>query len=122
MLQASRTGPVELMNSLGRVVNQLNDVFLFTMASQSERLQLKGQSGTVESMANFLSFLKKSGAFDNVQLEQFYEDDQHEHLSYKFTVSCQFISPTAGAPPGAGQPSGQPMVPAPGQPATKRAL
>jgi Tfp pilus assembly protein PilN len=135
LLQASRVGPVELMNSLGGVVNQTNDVFLYTMTPMGEREQLKGESGTVNSMAKFLASLKKSGAFSDVQLEQFYEDDQHDHLTYKFTVSCQFISPTTGTTPAAavgapaapamgpaGQPGGLPNVPAQIQQAPKRAL
>ena len=50
-------------------------------------------------MANFLAFLKNSGSFDDVQLEQFYQDDQHDRLAYKFTLSCLFKSATAGIPP-----------------------
>ena len=98
-LQNSRVGPVELMSALGNVVNKTNDVYLYTMAPAGDRLQLKGQSGTVDSMANFLAFLKNSGSFDDVQLEQFYQDDQHERLTYKFTLSCQFKSPTGGISP-----------------------
>ena len=60
-------------------------------------------------MANFLAFLKNSGSFDDVQLEQFYQDDQHERLTYKFTLSCQFKSPTGGPSPTAG---GAPEAPA----------
>ena len=129
MLQASRTGPVELMNSLGIVVNQVNDVYLYTMAPTGERLLFKGESATVDSMANFLAFMKKSGAFSDVQLDQFYEDDQHERLNYKFTMSCQFISPTTGTTPAAavgaapaGPSAGPPNVPAQTPPAPKRAL
>ncbi len=123
-LQNSRVGPVELMSALGSVVNKINDVYLYTMAPAGDRLQLKGQSSTVDSMANFLAFLKQSGFFNDVQLEQFYQDDQHERLTYKFTLSCLFKSPTGGtsAPaqgaggPGTG-PSGRPggMVGVPAQ-------
>jgi Tfp pilus assembly protein PilN len=127
-LQNSRVGPVELMNALGSIVNKTNDIYLYTMTPAGERLQLKGQSSTVDSMANFLAFLKNSGSFDNVQLEQFYQDDLQDRLNYKFAVSCQFKSstgggsPTAGgepaAPSGAGVP-GVPGVPGgPGTPAT----
>jgi Tfp pilus assembly protein PilN len=119
-LQNARSGPVELMNALGGVVNKTEDVYLYTLAPAGERLQLKGQSGTVDSMANFLAFLKKSGSFEDVQLDQFYQDNQHEHLAYKFTVSCQFRSaiggpsPTSGAAPAI--PSGQATSGPPGQP------
>jgi Tfp pilus assembly protein PilN len=106
-LQNSRTGPVELMSALGGIVNRVNDVYLFTAAPAGDRLALKGQSATVESMANFIGFMKRSGSFEDVQLDQFYQDNDHERLNYKFSVSCLFkqpngaVSPTSGAaPPG----------------------
>jgi Tfp pilus assembly protein PilN len=104
-LQNSRVGPVELMSALGNIVNRTNDVFLYTLIPAGDRIQLKGQSNTVDSVANFLSFLKNSGSFDAIQLEQLYQDDVKEHLTYKFQLSCQFkqpggaISPTAGGGP-----------------------
>ncbi len=101
-LQNSRVGPVELMTSLGNVANRVSEVYLYTASPSGERLELKGQSGTVDSMANFLAYLKNSGAFDNVQLVQFYQDDQYNRLTYKFTVSVHFKSPTATATPTAG--------------------
>jgi Tfp pilus assembly protein PilN len=107
-LQNSRVGPVELMSALGEVVNRTSDVYLFTMAPSGDRMQLKGQSATVESMANFLAFLKKSGFFNDVQVDQFYQDDIHERLNYKFTVSCLFKSSTGGASPTAGGPAAGP--------------
>ncbi len=118
-LQNSRVGPVELMSALGNAVDKVSDIYLYTLAPSGERLQLKGQSSTAGSMANFMTFLKGSGSFDDVQLEQFYQDDQHDRLAYKFTLSCQFKSASAvsaapGAPsPGVG-PSGGPAGPLPG--------
>ena len=53
-------------------------------------------------MANFMAYLKNSGAFDDVQLDQFYQDDTHERLTYKFSLSCQFKSPTGGPSPTSG--------------------
>src|SRR5271157_377209 len=126
-LQNSRVGPVELMSALGEVVNRTNDVYLFTLAPAGDRLQLKGQSGTVESMANFLAFLKKSGFFNDVQLDQFYQDDIHERLNYKFTVSCLCKSSTGGGSPTGGGPAAGPGGPggppgAPNQAPTTRLI
>lgn len=115
-LETSRTGPVELMSALGSVVSKTNDVFLFTLTPMGDRLQLKGQSGTVDSMANFMAYLKNSGSFGEVQLEQFYQDDVHDHLSYKFTLDCQFISPTGGVSPTAGGAAASPGGPGMGPP------
>jgi Tfp pilus assembly protein PilN len=103
-LQNSRVGPVELMTSLGNVVNKVNDVYLYTAQPSGDRLELKGQSGSVNSMADFMADLKNSGSFDNVQLQQFYQDDDKERLNYKFTLSCEFKSSTGAASPTAGGP------------------
>jgi Tfp pilus assembly protein PilN len=104
-LQNSRTGPVELMSQLGSIVNKTNDIYLYAATPAGERLQLKGQSNTVDSVSNFLAFLKNSGTFQDVQLEQFYQDDVHERLTYKFTLSCLFKSSTGGVSPVSGAPT-----------------
>ncbi|MDR3676686.1 MAG: PilN domain-containing protein [Acidobacteriota bacterium] len=111
-LQNSRVGPVELMSALGSIVSKTNDIYLYTMNPAGDRVQLKGQSNTVDSMANLLAFLKNSGSFQDVQLEQFYQDDQHDRLTYKFQVSCQFKSPTGGISPTAGSAPEGPGAPA----------
>jgi Tfp pilus assembly protein PilN len=113
-LQNSRTGPVELMSALGNVVNKTNDVFLFTVTPQGERLSLKGQSNSPNSMASFLAFLGQSGFFQDVQLEQFYQDDIKDHLTYKFSVNCEFKSPSGGTSPTAGGAAAGPGAPGAG--------
>jgi len=113
-LQNSRVGPVELMSALGGVISRTNDIFLYTLTPAGERIQLKGQSGTFDSMANFMAYLKNSGSFDDVQLEQFYQDDLLDRLTYKFTLSCQFKSPTGGTSPTAGGAPAGPSGPAVG--------
>jgi Tfp pilus assembly protein PilN len=121
-LQNSRVGPVEMMTALGDAVDRTSDVYLYTVSPTAGRLVLKGQSGTVDSMANLLAFLKSSGYFDDVQLQQFFQDDQHNRLTYKFTVDCAVKSPNAtvaGAPQPAGQPAGAPPAAAAPRPVVR---
>src|SRR5579872_884691 len=101
-LQNSRVGPVELMSSLGEVVGRFNDLYLNSLTPVGDRVALKGQSNTVDSVANFMAGLKNSGYYDDVELDQFYQDDQKEHLTYKFSLSCNFKSSTGGSSPTAG--------------------
>ena len=69
-------------------------------------------------MANFLAFLKNSGTFEQVQLEQFYQDDIKDRLAYKFSLSCEFKSPSGGTSPTSGSaPEAPPGPAAPGGPA-----
>lgn len=111
-LQNSKSGPVDFMIALGEVVNKTADLYLFTVAPESDRLGMKGQSSTVESMADFIAALKNSKSFDDVQLRQYYEDDQQNRLAYKFSLDCVYKSPTAGAtvtgPPPSSAPAAAP--------------
>lgn len=110
-LQAAKVGPKEEMTALGDVVNRTNDLYLSTMSPVGDRVALVGQSGSVESMASFLSSLEKSGYFQDVELRQFFQDDQRERLSYKFKLDMLYQSPSAAA--AAGQTAAPPGAPAP---------
>ena len=100
VLQASRVGPAEFMNVLGNVVNKTtNDLYLFSVAPQGERVVIHGQAASANSVAALLSYLKTSGYFDDVQLRQFYEDDVEDLVSYKFNMDCAYKSPSAAASP-----------------------
>jgi len=99
-LRAGRVGPVEEMTALGDVVDRTTDVYLSTVTPQGERVVLNGLSGSVSSMASFLSDLQKSGYFDDVQLRRFFQDNQKEQLTYKFVVDMVYKSPTAAAAAG----------------------
>ncbi len=97
-LQNSKSGPVAFMTALSDVVNRTGDLYLFSVAPEGERLAIKGQSSTVESMAQFIAALKHSGSFQDVQLRQYWEDDQQNRLAYKFNLDCIYRSPAAVAP------------------------
>ena len=116
-LQNSRVGPVELMSALGNVVNKTNDVYLYTLAPAGDRLQLKGQSGTVDSMANFLAFLKNSGSFDDVQLEQFYQDDHQRAPDLQVLAELPVQIAHRGDFPHGGRRTSEARRPRPGGPA-----
>lgn len=110
-LQSSRTGPVELMSTLGATVNRTNDLYLLTVTPQGNRLALRGQSNTVESIANFIAALKQSGMFTDVQLRQYFQDDQSNRVSFKFNIDFVVKPP---APPTQTPAAGGQSSPGPG--------
>jgi Tfp pilus assembly protein PilN len=99
----SRVGPVDFMTALGNVVNRSSDLYLLTVAPEGARVAIRGQANSVESIANFVANLKNSGRFDEVQLRQYYQDDQYNRLSFKFQLDCVYKMP--GAAPAAAQPA-----------------
>jgi Tfp pilus assembly protein PilN len=100
VLQASRVGPTEFMNALSNVVNKTtNDLYLFSVTPQGERVVIHGLAASANSVAALLSSLKASAYFDDVQLRQFYEDDVQNLVSYKFNMDCTYKAPSAAASP-----------------------
>lgn len=93
MLQASRVGPAELMTALANTVNRTNDLYLLSVGPPP-RVAIRGESDSVESIARFIAALKKSGSFDDVQLQQYYQDDRDNRLSFKFNLDCLYKVPT----------------------------
>jgi Tfp pilus assembly protein PilN len=98
------------MAALGEVVNRTSDLFLATVTPEGERLSIKGQSTSVESMAVFIASLTRSRSFDDVQLRQYFEDDQDNRLAYRFSLDCIYRLP-AGTLPVTAQPAAASVAP-----------
>ncbi len=106
----SKAGPVDFMTYLGNVATHNTDLYLLTVAPEGARVVIKGQSNSVESIANFIANLQNSGRFQDVQLRQYFQDDQFSRLAFKFNIDCVYKMPPAQPPaaqaqPGAGQPT-----------------
>jgi len=100
VLRAGRLGPTEFMSALGNVVNRTpNDLYLFTVTPQGDRVVIHGQAGSPNSVAGLLSTMKTSGYFSDVQLRQFYQDDVQNFISYKFNMDCSYKPPVAAGSP-----------------------
>jgi Tfp pilus assembly protein PilN len=115
MLQQSRLGPVDLMTALANTVNRTSDLYLLTAGMEGNRLAIRGQANSVESIANFISALKEAKGFSDVQLRQYYQDDQHNRTTYKFNIDCAYTVAPAAVPAGAA------AAPAPPPAAARRA-
>jgi Tfp pilus assembly protein PilN len=109
-LQNNRVGPVDFMAALGNMVNRTNDLYLLRVSPQGDRIVIQGQSNSVNSIANFITALKQSNRFQDVQLRQYFEDDQYNRLSFKFNIDCVYKLPSATPP--AAQPAAAGAAPA----------
>jgi len=109
MLLNSKVGPVDFMTALGNTVNTTNDLYLLTVVPEGERIVIRGQSNRVESIADFITALNRSGSFDKVHLRNYFQDDQYNRMSFKFSIDCVYKPP---APPAVAQPAPTPAAPA----------
>ena len=97
-LQERRVGPALLLNALGETVNQTPGIYLLTVSAETNRLAIQGQSDSVEAIARFVAALKHAGSFDDVQLRQFFQDDQDNRVSFKFNLDCAVQSAISTVP------------------------
>jgi Tfp pilus assembly protein PilN len=110
-LQASRSGPVQLMTSLGATVDRSSDLYLVSVNPSGNTIHIQGLSDSVNSIAQFITSLNNSGVFTKVQLQRYYEDDRGPRPSFKFNLDCDFEPPgsiPAQPAAGAGTPPGRP--------------
>ena len=92
-LNKSREGPKNLMTALGLTVNHARGLFLVSVAGKDGQLKIHGQSEHVNSIADFLTALKRAGPFDNVQLQRLFEDDHKDRVNFSFDLTCVYKPP-----------------------------
>jgi Tfp pilus assembly protein PilN len=98
-LQDSKVGPVDFMERLGDIVNRSHDLYLLAVTPDGARVAIRGQSDSVASIANLIANLKSSPSFSDVQLRQYYQDNQQNRLSFKFNLDCTYKPPSTAHPP-----------------------
>ena len=97
-LQNNRVGPADFMTALGNSVNRVDDLYLIAVNPAGDRIALRGQANRVQSIADFITELKRSDRFQDVQLRQYFQDDQDSRITFKFNIDMRYRLPQAPAP------------------------
>jgi type IV pilus assembly protein PilN len=120
-LQRDRTGGQELLDEIASTVSRTENLWLTTMVRKGNNLSLDGASGSLNSVANFITALKRSGYFQKVEIKESRQDDKAAGVqTFTFQLTAE-ISPQQIAP---GQPGQRPpakTTSGPSQPATSAA-
>ena len=117
-LQRDRTGGQELLDEIASTVSRTENLWLTTMVRKGNNLSLEGLSGSINSVANFITALKRSGYFAKVEIKESKQDDKATGVqTFTFQLTAE-ISPPQVAPGQAGQRPPAKTTSAPGQPAT----
>src|SRR5271156_2638934 len=95
-LQKNRTGAQELLQMVANTVVRVDQLWLTTLERKGDNLDIAGEAGSVNSIANFITQLKRSGYFDKIEIQEAKEDD----VVKPFTP-CVFTRPAAIAQPAA---------------------
>jgi len=114
-LQKNRTGGQELLQMVANTVVRVDSLWLTSLERKGDSLDIQGQAGSINAVANFITQLKRSGYFGKVEIKEAKETDIVKSAqTFGFTMTADVIHappPTAPAQP---QPTGSkpPAAPA----------
>ncbi len=116
-LQRDRNGGQELLDMVANTVSRTENLWLSSMTRKANSLTMDGASASINSVANFITALKRSGYFQKVEIKESKQDEKNLAVqTFTFQISAE-ISPPQGAQgkPGTGQtkPASSPAKAAP---------
>ena len=101
-LQRNRTGGQELLNALANTVTRTDTLWLTSLQRRGNVLTIQGSAGSINAVANFITQLRRSGYFDQVEIRESTQDAAMTAVQmFNFTLTAQFALPQAApvAPP-----------------------
>jgi Tfp pilus assembly protein PilN len=118
-LQRDRTGGQELLDQVANTVSRAENLWLTSMTKRGNALTLEGAAASINSVANFITALKRSGYFQKIEIKDAKQDEQHLNVqTFLFTINAE-IAPNGPEATGAPQakPANAPATGAPANPA-----
>jgi Tfp pilus assembly protein PilN len=106
-LQRNRTGGQELMDAVANTVSRTDTLWLTSVDRKGDTLTINGQAGSINSIANYITQLKRSGYFQEVEIKESHQDASSKTVEvFIFTLTAKFGLPqsaggVAPASPGA---------------------
>lgn len=117
-LQKNRTGGQELLQMVANTVVRVDSLWLTSLERKGDSLDIQGQAGSINAVANFITQLKRSGYFGKVEIKEAKETDIVKTAqTFGFIMSADVLhAPAPSAGPAQAQPTG---ATPPAQPAAK---
>ena len=93
-LQRNRTGDQELLDALANTVSRTDTLWLTSLDRKGNVLTIQGAAGSINAVANFITQLKHSGYFDQVEIKESIQDTKSADVqTFNFTLTAQFALP-----------------------------
>jgi Tfp pilus assembly protein PilN len=112
-LQRNRTGGQELLEAIANTVGRTDTLWLTSVERKGDGLTINGSAGSLNAVANYITQLKRSGYFQQVEIKESHQDAANKSVEiFVFTLTAQFglpqsagapVSPAATNPPAAGK-------------------
>jgi len=111
-LQRNRTGAQDLLQMVANTVVRIDSLWLTSMTRTGDTISLDGNAGSITAVANFITELKRTGYFDNVEIKTAKENDLKPMVeTYGFSMTVGVAPPPPG--PAKTQPTGAAQAPQP---------
>ena len=95
-LQRDRTGGQELLDMIANTVSRTENLWLTEMVRKGNTLSLEGSSASINSVANFITALKRSGYFQKVEIKESKQDDKNLAVqTFTFQMTAEVSPPPA---------------------------
>jgi len=110
-LQRNRSGGQDLLQMVANTVVRVDTLWLTLLERKGDALNIEGQAGSINSVANFITQLKRSGYFDKVEITEARETDiikTAQTFGFKMTAA---VSPGPAAGQAKAQPTGTSQPP-----------
>jgi type IV pilus assembly protein PilN len=105
-LQRDRTGGQELLDMVANTVSRTENLWLTEMVRKGSVLSMEGTSASVNSVANFITALKRSGYFQKVEIKEAKQDDKNTAVqSFAFQISAEITPPNTAQSKAANSPA-----------------
>ena len=113
-LQRDRTGGQELLDMVANTVSRTENLWLTDMSRRGTTLSMDGASASINSVANFITALKRSGYFQKVEIKETKQDDKAAGLqTFVFQISAEISPPQPAQAKPASTPAPAPAAKAP---------
>ena len=97
-LQRDRTGGQELLDAIANTVSRTDTLWLTSVDRKGDSLTINGSAGSINAVANYITQLKRSGYFQNVEIKESHQDESSKAVElFTFSLTAQFGLPTSGA-------------------------
>jgi len=112
-LQRDRTGGQELLDQVANTVSRAENLWLTSMSKKGTTVTMDGAAASINSVANFITALKRSGYFQKVEIKESRQDEKNTGVqTFLFTINAEIAPNGPGATPQA-QPASAPAHSAP---------
>jgi type IV pilus assembly protein PilN len=99
-LQRDRTGGQELLDQIANTVSRAENLWLTSMTKKGTAITMEGAAASINSVANFITALKRSGYFQKVEIKESKQDERNTAVqTFVFTINAEIAPNEPGAPP-----------------------